>query len=277
MGYTRRMFAARHSLLLLLLGLVACSPASNVSPPSSEPVVTAAPQPTQGEPIPTATVAVPDPPPRACTKIGCMSTLDVAIEDKPGQKGAYVIEVEAGDQKGLCEMKMPAPKCGEPWTRCEGTLPLMAKEGEICKQPAKDQMLAPLTIGVAPEKVTVRVLRDKKKVHEETVAPPYKTVQPNGPGCEPTCKQAEIKVTVGGAPPVRVRSDAEAITAATKCARDRKMKGVWKSELVFDKPTVNKVGEKWLVTFSEQTPKGKPQGAALFVTAAGGCEIAPQE
>jgi hypothetical protein len=271
------MFAARRSLPLLLLVLDACSPASDISQPSSEPVVGAAPRPTHGEPTPTATVSVPEQPPKACTKIGCMSTLDVAVEDKPGQRGAYVIEVEAGGEKALCEMKMPAPKCGEPWTRCEGTLPLMAKEGEICEQAAKDQTLAPLTIGAAPEKITVRVLRDKKKVHEETVTPPYETLQPNGNGCEPICKHAEVNVTVGGAAPARVRSDTEAITAATKCARDRKMKGVWRSDLIFDKPAVNKVGDKWLVTFSEQTPMGKPQGAALFVTASGGCEIAPQE
>ena len=267
-------------LAALSFGALACSPArGGVTTADREPALTPNPEPAQPEPTatPTTTVAVPEPPVKACTKMGCMSTLGVVVQDKPGQKGAYVIEVEAGDQKGRCEARLPAPRCGEPWTRCEGTLPLMAKEGEICKKPPAEHTLPPLTIGAAPEKVIVRVLRDKKQVHEETVAPPYDALQPNGPGCEPTCKQAEIGVAVGGAPPVRVKTDAEAVAAATKCARDRKTKGVWKSDLVYESPTVTKVGDKWLVTFNEQTPKGKPQGAALFVTAAGGCAYAPQE
>lgn len=262
---------------LLCFALVACSSHQVIVPEPDEP--TTATEPTSTPSIPTVEVATPEPPAKACTKMGCMSMLDLEVEHEAGKKGRWVVEVEADGQRGKCEMKLPLPRCGEPASRCEGTLPIMAREGDGCQKPPAEQALFPMTVGLTPEKLVVRITLDGRKIAEETITPLYETFQPNGPGCDPVCKKAEVRVTAGGSktPPVRVTSDSEAAAVATKCARDRKMRGVWKSELVLANPQVQKVNDKWLVTFAEQRPAGKPQGAALFVTAAGGCAIAPQE
>jgi hypothetical protein len=42
----------------------------------------------------------------------------------------------------------------------------------------------------APAQVDVIVRRDGRQVASGSFAPAYTTSQPNGPGCEPTCRQA---------------------------------------------------------------------------------------
>ncbi len=275
-------------LPLSLLFLLACSSSSAqvigpepLEEPATEPSAlpepsTSAAAPTASVAAPTASVAAPEPA-KACTKMGCLGLLDLRIESAPGKRGRYVVEVEADGMRGSCTMTLPYPKCGAPLSTCEGTLPVMAREGDACKVPAAEQTLLPMILGVAPERVTVRVTLDGKKLGEQTATPVYESVRPNGPGCDPVCKKATVTVVAGDKPPVRVSSDADAAKVASKCVKERKLRGVWKSELLVDKPQVLKVDEDWSVFFSEKTPKGKPQGITILVTPAGGCRIQPMD
>lgn len=220
---------------------------------------------------------MPEPSSEACTKAGCTSALEISFDHARGSEGTYVVEVEAGGQTSRCTMTIPYPQCGEPLSRCEGTLPVTGREADLCKTPRHEQAVVPFTVGAAPEKVVVRVFRDGKKLAEEALAPSYTSVPPDGPGCEPSCKTATVVVREASLPRASVKSGEDAILAGIGCAITLKLRGVWQSGLVFSKAKVSRTGDKWLVTFPEESPKGRPQGAAVFISADRGCESAPLE
>lgn len=182
------------SLLLAAASLLAASCSTTVTrePPETDgPPATQTPTATV-EPVPTqvATAApTEEPAPKMCTKIGCSDGLSVGL-DLPLKTGKYLVEVEAGDKKGKCEIVVPFPACGTPATRCEGTLPLFAAENG-CGGPVDKMTFSPIRIGEAPESVMVNVKHNGVTVLGGLFKPEYKTTQPNGPDCPPTCKQAE--------------------------------------------------------------------------------------
>ena len=101
-------------------------------------------------------------PERACTMIGCDDGLNVLVEGTP--QGAYRVEVRAeGHETQVVEC--PAP------TEC----------GRI------------FLAGFLPEEVTVELTAGEAR-SSRTVKPEIETVQPNGPDCPPTCRQATIRV-----------------------------------------------------------------------------------
>jgi hypothetical protein len=96
---------------------------------------------------------------RACTLIGCSSGLSVAI-DGPAD-GPFVVEASDGSV-------METFECAA---------------GARCERVTFDNYL--------PERVTVRVIAAGDTT-TTIVEPTYTTLQPNGPGCPPTCTQATV-------------------------------------------------------------------------------------
>lgn len=121
-----------------------------------------------------------------------------------------------------------------------------------------------------PEPATIPEPSASAAAPSASVAAPSASVAAPTPAPSPAAPSAEQ-------PPVRVKLDADAVEAASKCVKERKLRGVWKSELLVDKPQVLKVDDDWSVFFSEKTPKGKPQGITILVTPAGGCHIQPMD
>lgn len=125
---------------------------------------------------------------KICTQIGCRDQLVVQAVDVKLAPGSYLISVEADGKKGSCplevgkEMKTQGcvgdadVKLGLP-----GGVPVRAPEGGFS-----------LVFASAPASVKVTVTSAaKKKVAEQLFTPTYKTLQPNGPDCSPSCKQAQ--------------------------------------------------------------------------------------
>lgn len=109
------------------------------------------------------------PPQRACTLIGCESGLTVVLDDAPAEP--YRVEVSA---PGETEPRVVECSSASP---CGGRVFLR---------------------DFTPESATVRVVAGGDTVARE-VRPTYETLQPNGPGCPPTCRQAEVRVTLPAA------------------------------------------------------------------------------
>lgn len=189
------------SLLLVATSLLAASCAPAITQPQTDgppppatqtPVATAT-----AEPAPTSIATTAEPAPKMCTKMGCMDGLTIVLDQlMPLKAGKYLVEVEAGDKKGKCEIVVPFPPCGTPASRCEGTLPLFAAE-DGCGGPVDKMTFSPIRIGEAPTEVMVNVKRNGVTVLGAVKKPTYKTTQPNGPECPPTCKQAEVTVGAG--------------------------------------------------------------------------------
>lgn len=103
-------------------------------------------------------------PMQVCTLIGCESGLEVQLVDQP--PGTYRIEASAPGQ--------PAPRVVE----CTTATPC-----------GPSVFLRDFT----PESATIRVIVGADTT-ARTVQPSYETVQPNGPGCPPTCRQARVQI-----------------------------------------------------------------------------------
>lgn len=193
-------------LALFVASTIACTVSvDNNQGPDTPPSDDNAAQPTAtvpptANPTTTATTApTGESPPKMCTKMGCLSGLAIDIEPAAGgwTKGTYVIDVVADGKKSTCELKLPLPACDKgPATKCEGEAGVKVLE-RGCGQPASQQTFGPLRFVSAPAEIKVTVKKDGKQLTDSTVKPAYKTVQPNGPDCDPVCQQGKERVCVG--------------------------------------------------------------------------------
>ncbi len=95
-----------------------------------------------------------------------------------------------------CSGSLPLPDCSTRALSCD-------REGVVtitesgCALPPNEHALGDLHLSGAPASVTVEIFRDESTIARETFTPTYQTVQPNGPGCEPTCTQAQVDLALG--------------------------------------------------------------------------------
>jgi hypothetical protein len=102
------------------------------------------------------------PPPQICTLIGCESGLEIVLEARPA--GAFRVEASAPGQ--------PARVIDCP-------------TAASCERIFFDDF--------TPDSVTVRVTAAAGAMSWNG-RPSYRTLQPNGPACPPTCRQATVRV-----------------------------------------------------------------------------------
>jgi hypothetical protein len=129
---------------------------------------------------------------KLCTLIGCVSGFQVNFQPGGGSwgPGRYQIEVTADGASGACEVTLPLAPCGGPSSTCIGQRSWLLGESG-CALPSDQHAISGITFSMsAPAQVDVIVRRDGRQVASGSFAPAYTTSQPNGPGCEPTCRQA---------------------------------------------------------------------------------------
>ncbi|MBX3193201.1 MAG: hypothetical protein KF819_39825 [Labilithrix sp.] len=134
---------------------------------------------------------------RACTAIGCTDGLGISVTAPAGWKaGRYVFTVTADGSTQTCEGSLPLPSCGSPGLLCKGQ-DGVAQIGESgCALPAAQHSFSDIHFSSTPAQVNVHVARDGVVLAEQSFTPSYVTSQPNGPGCEPICKQASGSLTL---------------------------------------------------------------------------------
>lgn len=134
---------------------------------------------------------------RACTMIGCINGLHIALtKATPWLPGAYTFAFELDGKPVECKGALPLQSCDAgPSLSC--TPDALVQIGESgCALPPAQQGFSDITIEGEPKQVTLKVLQDDKALISADVTPDYKTTQPNGPGCEPTCRNAASAVEV---------------------------------------------------------------------------------
>ncbi len=177
--------------------LAACSPASP-DPASPDPAGEGggAAEPAQTEPTSTAATSAPTAePPVACTRIGCMDGLEIAFTPEAPKAGTYSITVTAGSDSSTCEVVFPYPKCGTPATKCAGSIPMMVTETG-CELPKDKQTFPKVRMGKAPAEIQIAVKLGKATLSDQKVTPTYEELRPNGPKCDPVCKQGKASVSL---------------------------------------------------------------------------------
>lgn len=135
----------------------------------------------------------PDPhsPPRACTDIGCVDGLRIELQPGSGHwdKGEYAFEIETPAGKTVCKGSLPLRACeGGPSLHCEGPQVMIGESG--CALPAEQHGFSTIELASGPASATIVIARDGTELARKTTAPAYRVSTPNGPGCEPTCRQA---------------------------------------------------------------------------------------
>lgn len=132
--------------------------------------------------------------------MGCRSGLSIPIVwDNALSPAKYRLELTVDGKKGQCEVRWPYKSCSEmPAATCSGELAFnLATSCKADEPPATGMVLGPVELDNTPEKVALKIWRDKVMTYQRELLPTYKETRPNGPGCEPLCKQARVEVCVG--------------------------------------------------------------------------------
>ncbi len=149
----------------------------------------------------------------ACTEIGCSDQASLTVRTARGEweSGDYSFEVVFDASSHSCAFTLPgdAP-VGGAWTPLECTPRLDASltpelkcieqqsgnsSSQTCSVFEGRFYLQASTQGT-PAEVRVVLERDGAPLLDETKALSYRTAQPNGPDCEPTCRHASVEFRV---------------------------------------------------------------------------------
>ncbi|TVQ87237.1 MAG: hypothetical protein EA397_18130 [Deltaproteobacteria bacterium] len=129
---------------------------------------------------------------QVCTQIGCESGLTVEIEGiESWPAGDYVVRASVDGESVQCEGSIPLNPCDQGYTfTCSDGVARISESG--CDLPEREHGLSHVHfLADAAREVSLRIERDGELLGEQTFEPSYETFQPNGPECEPTCRQAQ--------------------------------------------------------------------------------------
>jgi hypothetical protein len=128
-----------------------------------------------------------------CTQIGCMDGLTLTTPIQyAGQNiwkpGHYRFDFVINGQKEHCTGVLPLKPCDYPSLTCTSSAIMITESG--CALPAEAQGFGDISLPVDTETLSLTITRDGHIISEGSWKPAYKISQPNGPQCEPICKQA---------------------------------------------------------------------------------------
>ena len=139
------------------------------------------------------------------------STLTVRTEDGEWEAGEYTLRIAFDGQEHTCSFVAPDdfPPLGSVSTvDCTPTLGVFIQQEATCTEhrdgnshsqsctPIPNQYRLEVTTYGTPSRLEVAVDRDGTTLvdHEQALA--YEVSRPNGPECDPICRQANVEVTV---------------------------------------------------------------------------------
>jgi hypothetical protein len=180
------------------------APASSATAPAVDAPPAEAPTsaPAASSATPTASsVASAAPAAPACTELGCESglTLPLVWGKDTLTSSKYTFELTVDGKKGKCEVVWPYKSCAEVRVpKCSGDVAFTLETK--CTGEAKstsDMVIGPIRLAATPAAATLKIWREKVMWHQQDLTLSYADARPNGPGCEPVCKQASKRVCIG--------------------------------------------------------------------------------
>lgn len=141
----------------------------------------------------------PAPGPRACTEIGCMNGLSVALDKAtPWAAGDYTFVVDVEGTRVTCEGALPLKPCDAgPSLRCDPPERVTIGESGCALGPETHGFSELQFVGGEPPRaVELTITRDGEALHTAKLSPTYTTSRPNGPECPPVCTQAREAVKI---------------------------------------------------------------------------------
>jgi hypothetical protein len=121
--------------------------------------------------------------------IGCADSLEVKFTGATTKPGRYQVEVVADGVPTTCQMTLPQ-SCGAP-PFCFGGSAMWRFVTAGCAAGQGPQSIEGFTFYTAgPASLDFIVRRDDVVVGGGSAQPVYKESRPNGPECDPVCRQA---------------------------------------------------------------------------------------
>jgi hypothetical protein len=122
--------------------------------------------------------------------------------------GAYQLYLTLDGTERRCAFNVPAdlPAPRTARSLCDPALPLYLQPETICTEhrerdavsqsctPIPDRYSASLTLYGTPSALRVVLERDGTAILDESSTLQYQSERPNGPGCEPLCRQARTNL-----------------------------------------------------------------------------------
>lgn len=132
-----------------------------------------------------------------CTEIGCIDGLNIDLKAPSGwPAGSYTFAFELDGAPVTCTGALPRGGCETgPALTCD-------VEGKVrveelgCAVPPEKQGFSGIVLFTGPKKATVTISRDGQELQRAELTPTYNESRPNGPDCEPLCRQAQATVTL---------------------------------------------------------------------------------
>lgn len=132
----------------------------------------------------------------ACTMMGCMDGL--MLQTNPGyvwKKGAYRFTFEAEGKTETCTGSLPLRDCDSGSSlNCTATWMQITESG--CALPEENQGFGDIWINGWPKSVAVTITRDGEQIAASVFTPQYRSAQPNGAHCGPSCCQATAPLSL---------------------------------------------------------------------------------
>jgi len=139
-----------------------------------------------------------DAPLKACTLIGCVDGLTVDLEPASGwPAGSYRFTIDADATRVTCSGSLPLPSCAAGRALTCDTPGVVTITESGCALPAGAQGFPQIGFDskLQPRRVVINITRNDALIGRAELAPEFRTSEPNGPGCPPTCHQAHAQMT----------------------------------------------------------------------------------
>jgi hypothetical protein len=149
-----------------------------------------------------------------CTEIGCIDSVQLTLRtaDDSWPDGSYRIELTFGESRHVCQTKLPDDFPDSAGSlaplRCEPELDAWFNPRANCVEtrtrdavsqsctPIRDHWTLEVSSPGTPATLQARVERDGASLLDTQRELEYEESRPNGPDCEPLCRQAAIRLTL---------------------------------------------------------------------------------
>jgi hypothetical protein len=151
---------------------------------------------------------------QSCTEVGCQDMASVMLRtaDNTWPEGLYELIVRADDIESRCSLRLPdqTPQTGQSTNVICGTSGVAFAlqqdttcesgcDGGVCWNrctPVAGSFYQRVSVQGAPARLQITLSRDSAALVTTDLAPTYQETRPNGPNCEPVCRQASIDLAV---------------------------------------------------------------------------------
>lgn len=136
-------------------------------------------------------------PAKVCSEIGCKSGLELELaRPTPWPHGSYRFTLSIDGKSASCDGKLPLEPCERgPTFKCSDPSLSVSENG--CALPAEQHAVSGLSsTATAATKVSLVIEHQGALQATAQLTPAFQTVQPNGPGCEPVCESASLRLNL---------------------------------------------------------------------------------